>query len=191
MTAKLTKGEAYLVHGGAGGLGTTSIQLAKVFGATVIATDSPTDRCNICTELGADRVVNYNEEDFVDVVRNEFAGAQVILDIIGGPYIERNMKAASHDARIIQLAFAQGSKVEVNLMPIMLKRLIYTGSTLRSRSDNYKSEISNQLRQKVWPLFANHQLKAVVKTILPLEQASEAHALMEQANHSGKIVLKI
>ena len=191
MTAKLEKGEVFLVHGGAGGLGTTSIQLAKVFGSTVIATDSPADRCPICIELGADRVIDYNKEDFVNVVRNEFKGAQVILDIVGGSYIERNIKAASHDARIVQLAFSLGSKVELDLMPIMLKRLIYTGSTLRSRSENYKSEISKQLHEKIWPLFAAQQLKPVVNTILPLESAAEAHTLMEQAGHAGKIVLTI
>ena len=189
MTAGLSADEVYLVHGGAGGLGTTSIQLAKAFGATVIVTDSPAERCTICTELGADRVIDYNEEDFVDVVRNEFGGAQVILDIVGGHYIERNIKAARHDARIVQLAFALGSKVEVNLMPIMLKRLTYTGSTLRSRPDKYKTEVAQELREIVWPLLADGTLKPIVNKVLPLNQAAEAHALMERAGHTGKIVL--
>jgi len=191
MTAGLTAGEVYLVHGGAGGLGTTSIQLAKAFGATVVATDSPATRCAVCTELGADRVIDYNDEDFVEVVRDEFGGAQVILDIVGGPYIERNLKASRHDARIIQLAFALGSKVEVNFMPVMLKRLTYTGSTLRSRPDDYKSLIAAELRDKVWPLFADGTLKPVVNTTLPLADASQAHGLMESAGHTGKIVLVI
>ena len=189
MAARLKKGEVFLVHGGAGGLGTTSIQLAKAIGSTVIATDSPIDRCNVCSDLGADRVVDFNEEDFVQVVRDEFAGAQVILDIVGGPYVERNMRAASHDARIVQLAFALGSKVKINLMPIMLKRLIYTGSTLRSRSDTYKSAIAQQLLKQVWPLFAKRQLKTVVTAELPFERASEAHTLMESAAHTGKVIL--
>ena len=189
MTAGLSPGEVYLVHGGAGGLGTTSIQLAKAFGATVVATDSPAERCVICTELGADRVIDYNKEDFVDVVRDEFEGAHVILDIVGGPYIERNIKAALHDARIVQLAFAMGSKVEVNLMPVMLKRLTYTGSTLRSRPDAYKTRVAKELWTKVWPLFEDGTLKPVVNTTLPLAQAPEAHALMERAGHAGKIVL--
>ena len=189
MTAGLSPGEVYLVHGGAGGLGTTSIQLAKAFGATVVATDSPTERCVICTELGADRVIDYNKEDFVDVVRDEFGSAQVILDIVGGPYIERNIKAARHDARIVQLAFAMGSKVEVNLMPVMLKRLTYTGSTLRSRPDAYKTRVAKELWTKVWPLFEDGTLKPVVNTTLPLAQAPEAHALMERAGHAGKIIL--
>ena len=189
MTAGLRADEIYLVHGGAGGLGTTSIQLAKAFGALVIATDSPHERCIICNELGADRVVDYQEEDFVDVVRKEYAGAHVILDTIGGPYIERNIKAARPDARIIQLAFNLGSKVQINLMPIMLKRIIYTGSTLRSRPDCYKSEVARQLHETVWPLFKTHRLKSVVENTLPLENASKAHALMESAEHKGKIVL--
>ena len=189
MTAGLSAGETYLVHGGAGGLGTTSIQLAKAFGASVIATDRPHERCILCNELGADRVVDYQEEDFVDVVRKEYAGAHVILDTIGGPYIERNIKAARPDARIIQLAFNLGSKVQINLMPIMLKRIIYTGSTLRSRPDAYKSEVAKQLYEIVWPLFETHRLKSVVEDTLPLENASKAHALMESAKHKGKIVL--
>lgn len=189
MTAGLSAGEVFLVHGGAGGLGTTSIQLAKAFGAAVVATDSPRERCAVCAGLGADRVVDYTQEDFVDVVRGEFGGAHVILDIVGGPYIERNIKAARPDARIVQLAFALGSKVEVNLMPVMLKRLTYTGSTLRSRPDAYKTEVAAQLRDRVWPLFAAGKLKSVVNTTLPLSEAAEAHALMERAGHTGKIVL--
>src|SRR5262245_25563473 len=130
--AGLAAGEMLLVHGGAGGIGTTAIQLGKAFGARVIATDSPDERCRICRELGADRVVDYRAEDYVEIVR-EAGGANVILDIVGGANIERNFRAASPDARIVQLAFPAGSKVEVNLMPVMLKRLTYTGSTLRTR----------------------------------------------------------
>jgi NADPH:quinone reductase len=191
MTAKLTSGEVYLVHGGAGGLGTTSIQLGKAFGATVVATDSPAARCEICSELGADRVIDYNQEDFVEVVREAYGGADVILDIVGGPYIERNIKASKPDGRIAQLAFALGPKVEINLMPIMLKRLTYTGSTLRSRPASQKTAIAAQLAEKVWPLFDAGQLKPVVNTTLPLAQAAEAHRLMETASHTGKIVLTV
>jgi len=191
MTAGLGAGEVYLVHGGAGGLGTTSVQLGKAFGATVVATDSPAERCAIAAELGADRVIDYAEEDFVEIVRGEFGGAQVILDIVGGPYIERNIKAARHDCRIVQLAFALGSKVEINLMPVMLKRLLYTGSTLRSRPDGYKAQVAAELREKVWPLFTEGTLKPVVNTTLPLAEAAAAHALMESAGHTGKIVLSV
>ncbi len=191
MTAKLAAGETYLVHGGAGGLGTTSIQLGKAFGARVVATDSPADRCEICRELGADRVIDYTQENFVDVVRDEFGGADVILDIVGGDNIERNIKASKHDARIVQLAFAMGSKVEVNLMPVMLKRLTFTGSTLRSRPASQKTAIADELRAKVWPLFDTRKLKPVVGTTLPLAEASEAHRIMESAAHTGKIVLTV
>ena len=191
MSAGLRAGEVYLIHGGAGGLGITSIQLGKAFGAIVITTDSPKKRNAICTQLGADRVINYTNENFVDIVRDEFGGADVILDIIGGDNIERNIKAAKHDARIIQLAFAAGSKVNINLMPVMLKRLSYTGSTLRSRPEEQKKAIANQLREKVWPLFDSGQLKAVVSTTLPLADAQKAHSFMESAEHIGKIVLTL
>jgi len=191
MTAGLSAGEIYLVHGGAGGLGTTSIQLGKAFGATVVATDSPAGRCGICAELGADRVIDYAAEDFVDVVRDEFGGADVILDIVGGTNIERNIKAAKPDGRIVQLAFAQGSKVEVNLMPVMLKRLTLTGSTLRSRPPEQKTAIAAELAEKVWPLFDAGKLKPVVGTTLALADAAKAHALMESAGHTGKIVLEV
>ena len=191
MGAGLRAGEVYLIHGGGGGLGITSIQLGKAFGAIVITTDSPKKRNAICTKLGADRVIDYANENFVDIVRNEFGGADVILDIIGGDNIERNIKAAKHDARIIQLAFAAGSKVNINLMPVMLKRLSYTGSTLRSRPEDQKKAIANQLREKVWPLFDSGRLKAVVNTMLPLADAQKAHSFMESAEHTGKIVLTI
>lgn len=191
MAAKLDAGEVYLVHGGAGGLGTTSIQLGKAFGATVVATDSPAARTAICAELGADRVIDYTEEDFVDVVRDEFGGADVILDIVGGDNIARNIKAAKPDARIVQLAFAKGSKVEINLMPVMLKRLIYTGSTLRSRPAEQKTAIARELAQKVWPLFDAGRLKTVVGASMSLSEAAAAHHLMESAGHTGKIVLTV
>lgn len=186
--ARLSAGETLLVHGGSGGIGTTAIQLGKAFGTTVIATDSPANRCQIASELGADIVVDYSTSDFVDVVRAA-GGADVILDIVGGPYIERNVKAARHDGRIVQLAFALGSKVEFNFMPIMLKRLTYTGSTLRTRTDDYKARIATDLETKVWPLFAQRKLKPVTRTSLPLESAAQAHALMESATHVGKILL--
>jgi len=191
MHAHLAPGEIYLVHGGAGGLGTTSIQLGKAFGATVVATDSPAARTAICTELGADRVIDYATEDFVEIVRDEFGGADVILDIVGGDNIAKNIKAARHDARIVQLAFAKGSKVDVNLMPVMLKRLVFTGSTLRSRPAEQKTEIARELKEKVWPLFAAGRLKPVAGTTLPLEETAEAHRMMEAAEHTGKIVLTV
>ncbi|UCH74933.1 MAG: NAD(P)H-quinone oxidoreductase [Rhodospirillales bacterium] len=189
MTAGLSAGETFLVHGGAGGIGTTAIQLGKAFGATVVATDSPGERCDFCSDLGADRVVDYDAEDFVAVVRDTYGGADVILDIVGGPYIARNIKAAKPDGRIVQLAFARGAEVTVDLMPIMLKRLTYTGSTLRSRPDAFKTEVARQLEERVWPLFAEDRLKPVVDKVLPLAEAAEAHRLMESATHKGKILL--
>jgi NADPH2:quinone reductase len=186
--AQLKEGETFLVHGGAGGIGTTAIQLGKAFGAKVLATDSPAERCRICRELGADRVIDYRNEDFVEIVRQE-GGANVILDIVGGPNIEKNFKAASHDGRIIQLAFALGSKVEVNLMSVMLKRLTYTGSTLRTRPAAFKARVAKELESQVWPHFKTGRIKPVIHRAFALEDAAKAHALMESAAHVGKILL--
>jgi putative PIG3 family NAD(P)H quinone oxidoreductase len=191
MGAGLKEGEIFLVHGGSGGIGSTAIMLAKAFGAKVYATDSPAERCEACKGFGADRVIDYNTEDFVEVVRDEVKGANVILDIVGGDYIARNIKAAAPDGRIVQIAFNKGSKVEINLMPIMLKRLLFTGSTLRSRPDSSKSEIAAQLREKVWPVIEAGKIKPNVHKIFPLDQAAEAHRLMESATHVGKIILEI
>jgi putative PIG3 family NAD(P)H quinone oxidoreductase len=188
MEAGLKAGQRLLVHGGAGGIGMTAIQLGKAFGAHVTTTASPTERCEACRLLGADRVIDYRTEDFVEIVRAE-GGADVILDIVGGPYIERNIKAASPDARIIQLAFLQGSRIEVDLMPIMLKRLTYTGSTLRPRPPAYKARIAEELARKVWPLFAKGQVKTVTSRTFPLAEAAAAHSFMESGTHIGKILL--
>lgn len=190
MGAGLAAGETFLVHGGAGGIGTTAIQLGKAFGAKVIATDSPEARCRICSELGADRVIDYRQEDFVEVVR-QAGGANVILDIVGGANIEKNFKAASHDGRIIQLAFALGSKVEVNLMPVMLKRLTYTGSTLRTRPPAFKARVARELETRVWPLIESGRIRVVTRRTFPLAEAARAHALMESAQHTGKILLTV
>jgi NADPH2:quinone reductase len=190
MGAGLTAGETFLVHGGAGGIGTTAIQLGKAFGAKVVATDSPEIRCRICRNLGADRVIDYRQEDYVEIMRQE-GGANVILDIVGGPNIERNFKAATHDGRIIQLAFALGSKVDINLMPVMLKRLTYTGSTLRTRSPAFKAKIAQELEANVWPLIESGKIKPVVHASFTLAEAARAHALMESGTHIGKIVLTV
>lgn len=191
MSARLAAREVFLVHGAAGGLGTVAVQLASAFGARVVATDHPASRLDTCKSLGAERVIDYQQEDYVEVVRAEFGGADVILDIVGGPYIQRNMKAARHDARIVQLAFALGAKVQVDLMPVMLKRLTYTGSTLRTRPDEFKTEVARQLQAQVWPLIESGRIRPVVGTVLPLSEAAQAHRLMESAGHCGKIVLKV
>ena len=188
LDAGLAAGETLLVHGGAGGIGSTAIQLAKARGATVIATDSPAERCAFCRQLGADIVIDYREEDFVARVR-EAGGANVILDIVGGSNVVANFKAAAPDGRIVQLAFAQGSKVEIDLMPVMLKRLVYRGSTLRSRPADYKARVAADLRRHVWPLLESGRVRPVVDAVFALEAAAQAHQLMESAGHRGKIVL--
>lgn len=178
----------FLVHGGAGGIGSTAIQLGHAFGLNVLTTVADAESAAFVKELGADRAINFHDEDFVALTR-EAGGADIILDIIGGDYIARNIKAARHDARIIQLAFNAGSKVEINLMPVMLKRLTYTGSTLRSRPDAYKAEVATALTEHVWPLFAKGGLKPVTFATLPLGDARKAHEMMEAASHKGKILL--
>jgi NADPH2:quinone reductase len=190
VVAGLKAGETLLVHGGAGGIGTAAIQLGKAFGAKVIATDSPDERCNVCRELGADRVIDYRREDFVEIVRSA-GGANVILDIVGGANIEKNFRAAAHDARIIQLAFALGSKVEVNLMPVMLKRLTYTGSTLRTRPAAFKTRVAQELEAQVWPKIESGAIRVVTHHTFPLREAAQAHTLMESARHTGKILLTV
>ena len=185
----LKAGETLLVHGGAGGIGTTAIQVAKAFGVRVFATDSPAERCRVCAALGADGVIDYAEQDFVQVMRDA-GGANMILDIVGGPYIERNIKAASAGARIVQLAFALGSKVEINLMPVMLKRITYTGSTLRTRPAAFKARAIAELREQVWPHIAAGRIRTVTSAVLPFARAAEAHAQMQSASHTGKILLK-
>ena len=187
MGAKLVAGETLLVHGGAGGVGAAAIQLGKAFGAKVLATDSPEERCAFCRQVGADRAIDYSSEDYVEIVR-EAGGAHVILDIVGGPNVERNFKAAAPGGRIVQLAFALGSKVEINLMPVMLKRLTYTGSTLRTRPPEFKASVARELEAAVWPLIEAGKIKPVVST-LPLAEASKAHALMESSTHVGKLIL--
>ncbi len=179
----------FLVHGGAGGIGSTAIQLGAALGLQVFTTIESDDAADFVTALGAAHAINFRSEDFVAAVR-EAGGADIVLDIIGGDYVARNIKAARHDGRIIQLAFNAGSKVEIDLMPIMLKRLTYTGSTLRSRPDAFKTAVALDLREKVWPLFAQGRLRTVTSEVLPLAEAAEAHRIMEAARHRGKILLR-
>lgn len=184
----LSEADRLLVHGGAGGIGSTAIQLAHAFGARVFATDTPEDRCAFCRELGADRAIDYDREDFVEVMR-QAGGATMILDVVGGPYVERNIKAAAPGCRIVQLAFALGSKVEINLMPVMLKRIVYTGSTLRTRPAAFKARVVAELRELVWPKIAAGAIRTVTHEVFPLAQASAAHARMQAAGHRGKVLL--
>lgn len=184
----ITQGDRLLVHGGAGGIGSTAVQLGALLGLEVYATCATQDDCDYVYSLGAKRAINFESENFVDVIRTA-GGANLILDIIGGDYVARNIKAASPDARIVQLAFNAGSKVEINLMPIMLKRLVYTGSTLRSRSDGFKAAVATDLRAKIWPSFAQGQLAAQTHRIFDFDKAADAHQTMEQAQHRGKLLL--
>lgn len=184
----ISEAQLLLVHGGAGGIGSTAIQLGKHLGMRVFTTCGNAENCKYAESLGAERAINYKEEDFVDILR-EAGGADLIVDIIGGDYIARNIKAANPDARIVQLAFNAGSKVEINLMPVMLKRLIYTGSTLRSRAPAFKTAVASDLTKTVWPLFDQKRLSTQTHKVFPFEQATAAHAMMERAGHRGKILL--
>lgn len=180
--------DLFLVHGGAGGIGSTAIQLGVAMGMRVFTTCASLEDCNFCAWLGAERAINYREEDFVSIVR-EAGGANLVLDIIGGEYVARNIKAATHDARVVQLAFNAGSRVEIDLMPIMLKRIVYTGATLRSRPDAFKAAVAADLAEKVWPLFADQTLRTSTFATFSFDRAPEAHAMMEKAVHRGKILL--
>jgi putative PIG3 family NAD(P)H quinone oxidoreductase len=190
---RLQAGESFLVHGGTSGIGTTAIQLAHAFGARVFATAGSDEKCAACRDLGADVAINYRTADFVDVVKTETQGqgVNVILDMVGGPYVQRNLKALAVEGRLVQIAFLQGSRQEIDLMPLMLKRLTLTGSTLRSRSVEEKGAIARELEARVWPLLASGRVKPVIHATFPLDQAAEAHRLMESSRHVGKIVLTV
>ena len=192
MRAALREGESFLVHGGAGGIGSTAIQVAKALGARVFATASSSEKCEVCRHLGADRAINYRTEDFVEVVRAEApGGVDVILDMVGGEYVARNIKALAADGRLVHIAFDKGSTVEFNLMPVMLKRLTLTGSTLRPRSAEFKAEVARQLRAHIWPLIEAGTIRPLIHATFPLALAADAHRLMESGSHIGKIVLEI
>jgi NADPH:quinone reductase len=191
LPGRLPTAGVLLVHGGAGGIGSTAIQLAASRGARVFTTVADDEQAQFCLSLGATRAINFGNEDFVEIVRADAGGADVVLDIICGDYFERNIKVCRPDAHIVQLAFNGGAKVTANLMPIMLKRLTFTGSTLRSRTDAFKTEVAEQLQAQVWPQFERGELKPVVGQRFALEDAAAAHALMESAVHRGKIVLSV
>lgn len=192
-SGRLQKGESVLIHGGAGGIGTTAIQMAHQMGCRVFTTVGKSESAAVCTELGADRVILYKEEDFVAVVKSltDGRGVDVILDMIGGDYFARNIEALAPLGRQVQIATMQGAKVELDLRRIMAKRLIVTGSTLRPRSVAEKSRIAEQLQEKIWPLLNKGLMRPVIYKTLSLEQAAQAHALMEASQHTGKIVLQV
>jgi NADPH2:quinone reductase len=184
----LKSGETFLVHGGTSGIGTVAIQLAKAFGARVIATAGSAEKCDACRKLGADIAVNYKDEDFVAVTKTA-GGANVILDMVGGDYIARNYEAAAPEGRIVQIAFLGSSKATVDFVRLMLKRLHHTGSTLRSRSVPDKAAIAAAVERNAWPLIAAGKVRPVMDTVFPFRDAAKAHARMESSVHIGKIVL--
>ena len=186
----LKGGERFLVHGGSSGIGTTAIQLAHAFGARVFATAGSAEKCAVCKDLGADRAINYREEDFLEVLKAE-GGADLILDMVGGDYLPRNVKALADDGRLVQIAFLQGPKVELNFAQVMVRRLTITGSTLRPQSDLAKARIAEGLRAHVWPLIEAGKIAPVMDSEFPLAEAAAAHARMETSAHIGKIVLKV
>ena len=186
----LQAGERFLVHGGSSGIGTTAIQLAKAFGARVFTTAGSDDKCDACIRLGAEAAFNYRNTDFVEKMQ-ALGGADLILDMVGGPYIQRNIKSLADDGRLVQIAFLQGPKVDLNLMQVMTRRLTITGSTLRPQSDLAKAQIADQLRAQVWPLLAAGKIAPVMDQEFDLADASAAHTRMESSTHIGKIVLKV
>ena len=190
MRAGLRAGERFLVHGGSSGIGTTAIQIAAALGARVFATAGSAEKCAACTALGAERAINYREEDFVAVLTAE-GGADVILDMVGGDYIARNLRALAEDGRLVQIAFLQGPKAEINFAPLMMRRQTITGSTLRPQSDLAKARIAAELRAEVWPMIAAGRLRPVIDSEFPLEEAAKAHARLETSGHIGKIVLRV
>ncbi|WP_105101420.1 NAD(P)H-quinone oxidoreductase [Microbulbifer pacificus] len=191
--AHLKQGETLLVHGGSSGIGTSAIQIAVSLGVRVFATAGSAEKCAACKKLGAERAINYREQDFVAEVRaaTNNRGADVILDMVGGDYVDRNIQAAAQDGRIVNIAFLAGARVEVNMLPVMLKRLTLTGSTLRPQRPEVKAAIARDLLEQVWPLVATGKIRPQIAATFPLADVAAAHRLMESSNHIGKIVLEI
>ncbi|TAK98117.1 MAG: NAD(P)H-quinone oxidoreductase [Rhodospirillaceae bacterium] len=189
----LKAGESFLVHGGTSGIGTVAIQLARAFGATVITTAGSEEKCDACRKLGANVAINYRTTDFAAEIRNTLPGkgVDVILDMVGGDYIARNIACLKPDGRLVSIAFLQGSKVTVDLMPVMLKRLHLTGSTLRPRDVAFKGALAEALRSKVWPMLAKGVVAPILDRTFPLAEAAAAHQRMEASLHIGKIILTI
>jgi putative PIG3 family NAD(P)H quinone oxidoreductase len=189
----LQKGETFLVHGGSSGIGTTAIQLANAFGAHVIATAGSEEKCDACLKLGAGRAVNYRNEDFVEAVNDATSnkGVNLILDMVGGDYVERNYEAAAIDGRIVQIAFLNGARANTDMSKLMVKRLTHTGSTLRARPVEFKAGIARELELKVWPLLVERRVAPVIDMVYPMHEAWRAHERMEDGQNIGKIVLDV
>ena len=190
MRGGLKAGERILIHGGSSGIGTTAIQLANAFGARVFVTAGSEEKCQACRDLGAEVAINYREEDFVKIMRGE-GGANLVLDMVGGDYIPRNVKAMAMEGRMVHIAFLKAPKAKLNFAQIMVRRLTITGSTLRPQSDLAKARIAQDLREAVWPLLEAGRVAPVMDSEFPLEDAAGAHARMESSEHIGKIVLKV
>ena len=190
---QLQKGETILIHGGSSGIGTTAIQLCHQFGARIISTAGNDEKCGVCKSPGADHAINYKTQDFEAETKaiTGGKGANVILDMVGGNYIQKNINCLALEGRLIQIAFLQSSINQLDLMAVMTKRLTITGSTLRPRTVEQKGEIARALSKEIWPLFNDKKIKVLIDTVLPLSRASDAHALMESSTHIGKIVLEV
>jgi putative PIG3 family NAD(P)H quinone oxidoreductase len=188
---RLKPGEWILIHGGSSGIGTTAIQLAHVFRSRVLATAGSREKCAACERLGADRAVNYHEVDFVEVVREVTAGngVDVVLDMVGGDYVARNIDALAVEGRLVQIALQKGATVHLNMRPLLTKRLTITASTLRARSAAEKGAIADAVRDKVWPLLESGAVRPIIHSTFPLRSAADAHRLLESGQHIGKIVL--
>ncbi len=189
----LKAGEIVLIHGGSSGIGTTAIQLAKAFGARIFTTAGSREKCQACEKLGADVAIEYKREDFAEVIRGKTAGrgVDVILDMVGGDYFQRNINSLAMDGRLVNIAYLRGARVEVNFMPVMRNRLTITGSTLRPRTVQEKGAIAAALRAKVWPLIEKGTVKPLIERTFPLAEAAAAHRLLESSSHVGKIVLTV
>ncbi len=191
--ARLQPGETVLIHAAAGGVGSATVQLAVDAGARVFATAGTAEKCAACEDLGAERAINYRTEDFPEIIAGLTAGrgVDVILDMVGGAYFERNIQSMALEGRLVIIAFLGGPKANANFLPLMLKRLTVTGSTLRPRSVEQKAEIAAPLRAKVWPLLESGRVRPIIDSTFPLAKAADAHARMESSGHVGKIVLTI
>ncbi len=190
MRGGLKAGERFLVHGGSSGIGTTAIQIARALGARVFTTAGSAEKVAACLSLGAERAMNYHDEDFVAVLKAE-GGAHLILDMVGGSYLPRNVKALADDGRLVQIAFLTGPKVELNFAEVMMRRLTITGSTLRPQSDLAKARYAEALETHVWPMIGKGAFSPVIDSEYPMDQAAAAHTRMETSGHIGKIVLKV
>ena len=191
MRAGLEAGETLLVHGGSSGIGTTAIQLAKANGASVVTTAGSADKCSFCIELGADHAINYKDGDWETVVREVTGSVDVVLDMVAGPYMQKNLDVLARDGRYVIIAFLKGPTAEINMRPLLGKRLTITGSTLRPQTTAEKTAIAKELEAQVMPMLESGQVRPIIDSTFPLAEAASAHALMESSLHKGKIVLEV